>query len=83
MELGRERSESRPSVFTIRDFYSRQGRRAVIQLGFCVLANSRVRWYGNDRFDASLFSPLAKISGYTVYIYAGKNHLYNYRQRDL
>lgn len=60
VELGRERSESRPSVFTIRDFHSRQGRRAVIQLGFCVLANSRIRWYGNDRFDASLFSPLAK-----------------------
>lgn len=68
MELGRERSESRPSVFTIRDFYSRQGRRAVIQLGFCVLANSRVRWYGNGRFDASSFSSLAKIGSYTIRI---------------
>lgn len=83
MELGRERSESRPSVFTIRDFYSRQGRRAVIQLGFCVLANSRVRWYGNDRFDASLFSPLAKISGYTVYIHEKEPSIYNYRYCDL
>lgn len=41
VELGRGRSESRPSA--LRDFYASRPTRAVIQLAFCVFANSMVR----------------------------------------
>lgn len=78
MELGRRRSESRPSVSARLEIFTRQGRRAVIQLGFCVFANSKVRrGAGSFRRVASLFSLLATIGGYT-YVCWKKNHSRNY-----
>lgn len=66
---GQNRARPPSKIFTP------QGRRAVIQLGFCVLANSRVRCYGDGRSEADLSLSLSlgfSSSTYNYATYAGK-----------
>lgn len=76
VELGRRRSESRPSVSTVRDFYTSRPTRgdSTRFLRIREVEESSVR---DGRFDASLFSLLAKIGNYTR-TRSKKNYLYNY-----
>lgn len=68
--------EVRISSFRVHrsEIFTRQGRRAVIQLGFCVFANSRVPRFSYGFLSLSL--SLAKIAH--TYACSEQNHLYNY-----